>query len=153
MLKKEIKTYVACAVVLSKHEALVKRLSALLGIEGGLVQHHAALLARGHLVAEGSLAPQGQHGGRGRLEVWTREEGSAEVEAELRGEAMASLTVFAILVRDVFVLCGVVGGGDVLVSKFFYGVDVQHDVVLVACTFALRLQLDTQGHTTDQVCQ
>lgn len=62
-------TYVARAVVLSKHEALVKRLSTLLGVEGGLVQHHAALLARGHLVAEGSLSPQGQDSGRGRLQV------------------------------------------------------------------------------------
>lgn len=62
-------TYVPRAVVLSQHEALVERLPALLCVEGRLVQHHAALLPRGHFVAEGTLAPQGQHGGRGRLEV------------------------------------------------------------------------------------
>lgn len=62
------KTHVAL-VVLSQHEAFVERLSALLGVEGGLVQHHTALLARRHLLAEDPLSPQGQHGGRGRLEV------------------------------------------------------------------------------------
>lgn len=56
-------TYVPRAVVLSEHEALIERLAALLCVEGRLVQHHAALLPRGHFVAEGALAPKGQHGG------------------------------------------------------------------------------------------
>lgn len=64
--------------------------------------------------------------------------------------ARTSLTVFAAFVGIVFVLWRVVGGGDVLVSKFFYGVDVQHDVVLVTCSLALGLQLSTEGHTMHQ---
>lgn len=63
---------------------------------------------------------------------------------------MTLLTVFALFVRIVFVLGRVVCGGDILVSKFFYGVDVQHDVVLVTGTLALGLQLNTGGRSNFQ---
>lgn len=65
-----------------------------------------------------------------------------------RRSTRTSLTVFAVFVGIVFVFWRVVGGGYVLVPKFFYGVDVQHDVVLVTSTFALGLQLATEGHRT-----
>jgi len=62
-------TYVPCAVFLSNHVALVECLPALLGIEGGLVEQHAALLTRGHAVAEGAVAAQGEHRGCGLLKL------------------------------------------------------------------------------------
>lgn len=62
-------TYVLRAVVLSEHVALVERLPALLGVEGRLVQHHAALLTRGHFIAEGAVTAKGQHGGCHLLEL------------------------------------------------------------------------------------
>lgn len=61
--------HVLCVVVLSQHVALVKRLSSLLGVEGRLIEQHAALLTRGHLVQEGAVAAQSQDCGRGLLEL------------------------------------------------------------------------------------
>lgn len=54
-------TYILCTVILSEHVAFIKRLSTLLCVEGCLVQHHAALLTRGHLIAEGAVVTEGKH--------------------------------------------------------------------------------------------
>ena len=79
-------------VVVAQHEALVEALAALLGVEGRAVQHHATLLALGHLLAEGPVAPQRQHRGTELLEHWPAQGGGVRLNTGRHGVPMHLVT-------------------------------------------------------------